>query len=44
MSENQRNVFKSLLMSYLSMKQNKVWSRITNIVSIVKELIYKQKI
>ena len=43
MSENQRNVFKSLLMSYLSMKQNKVWSRITKIVSIVKELIYKQK-
>ena len=37
-SENQRIIFKSLLMSYFIIKK---WRRIKNVVSIVKKLTYK---
>ena len=40
-SENQKIIFKSLLMSNYIIKQKKL-SRITNVVSIVKKLIHKQ--
>ena len=43
-SENQRIIFKSLLMSSLYHKAKQRWSRRTNILSIVKKLIHNNSL